>query len=154
MMEGSVLPWMISVISGTEQIVGWGEVASALVVISTAWLLIPKGYNGMRQWKQKRVDARVAEATMVAEKVVNKAITDMMTKLMSPNGGKSLWDIGVKLDQVIADNNELKIIQKHSDIRQERLERHVFDVMTPTQRDIAESVGVDSRIHHITSDQG
>lgn len=144
----------IYAIPGAEPLLEVGQVASAIVVIATAWLLVPKGFTVIQKWKQARTDARVKEATMIAEKVAAAATKEMMDKLMSPNGGKSLYDIGVKLDQVIADNTELKLIQKHTDIRQERLERHLFDVMTPTQRDIAESVGVYSRANQVNHDRG
>ena len=127
---------------GAQPIIGLGEIASALTAISIlAGVVIFKPWNALAKRRAERKTATEAAFTTIAEHTAKVATDALFDRLSSPNGGKSLYDIAEKLDKVNRSVDRLELKADLTDERTERLERQVFDVMTPVQKTIAAKVG-------------
>lgn len=124
---------------GAQPIIGLGEIASALTAISIlAGVVIFKPWNALAKRRADRKAATEAAFTAIAEHTAKVACDALFDRLSSPNGGKSLYDIAKKLDGTAKLVERVAMREELDAERTERLERQVFDVITPKQQKIAD----------------
>lgn len=127
----------------------WG---TAVLVVVAVVLLAPKARKAARD-RRARNDEQLRDAMrQIAETTATHAVQELTDRLFAPNGGKSLYDISQRVelvrDEIKEVRGELGVVGntvEMNDKRTERLERQVFEVMTPEQADIAAILHVDRR---------
>lgn len=137
---------MLGVIPGTEIASDVGIIAAAILAFVSAVWLVPRAISSLHRRSQAKKAERQAEMTRIAEHTASMSVQSLLDTLMTPNGGKSLYDISQRLELGLEAIHHLTTRFEDLDKRAVRLENEMDSILIPKQQAIMHSMGIDRRV--------
>jgi len=137
---------MLGVIPGTEIASDVGIIAAAILAFVSAVWLVPRAISSLHRRSQAKKEERQAEMTRIAEHTASMSVRSLLDTLMTPNGGKSLYDISQRLELGLEAIHHLTTRFEDLDKRAVRLENEMDSILIPKQQAIMHSMGIDRRV--------
>jgi hypothetical protein len=122
-----------------------GIFAAAIVSVSAVLLLIPRLIKAFKDARERRHDKTIEQIAVVSQGAATTAVQTLSDKLFSPNGGRSLYDIARRVEELHSAVEDVHSQGSAMKERVDRLEHQVDDVLIPNQTAIAHKLGATNR---------